>query len=475
MVAGKAQTLKTRGGEDISLPLTGDRALDDLHALDLIVRNSGQVIALSAPRLDAERSEREPSSIMLEASAALSRPNRITGERNSVIPDRAALTRDVFMPARIEIESFRRSLPLTEAAWHDGVAQHQFGLPRRWSDLPALDLGRIEQLINDIASGPRDGIIGALAAELPMPGLSPDYPISASGIAQLLSCPHAFLIEHLLYFKEPSQPPPQREIGQPYYGSLFHDFAAKFYSGHGTEFCAHKNNLNHWLGIADRLVDSVFDEFLKQYPLVGEGVRAQQKQRFKRDIHELLEDDWEQVKNASVLTEKNFGDPVPVELRFGNKVLYLRGRIDRIEITKHKAVIRDLKTARARPRVGNATDPDPGVDLQIAVYGLVAELLATEWKLPKKIEAGYAYLGGARFFEDFQTVLKPAGVKWLAIAAGLLNERQFPRTPNQDECRYCPFKPVCGDGVYDRARVQLNNSMGAVADFAALKLTASEK
>ena len=117
----------------------------------------------------------------------------------------------------------------------------------------------------------------------------------------MYSCPHAFLIEHLLYFKEPSAPPPQSEIGQPYYGSLFHAFAAKFYDENGTEFCSHKKNLTHWIGVADRLVDSVFNEFLKQYPLVGDGVRAQQKQRFKRDIHELLEHAWEQVKNASVL------------------------------------------------------------------------------------------------------------------------------------------------------------------------------
>ncbi len=469
------QKLKTRGGRDPSLPLTGDRALDDLHALDLVIRNGEQVIALSAPRLDAERSEREPSSIMLEAAAALSRPNRVTGERNSVIPDRTALTRDAFMPARMEIERFRRTLPLTEAAWQAGVAQNGLGVPRRWRGFPALDLQRIDRLLTDLTSGPLDGIIGDLAAELPMPGLSPDYPISASGIAQLLSCPHAFLIEHLLYFKKPSEPPPQREIGQPYYGSLFHEFAAKFYADNGTEFCAHKNTLNHWLDVADRLVDSVFDEFLKQYPLVGDGVRAQQKQRFKRDIHELLEHDWNQLKDASVLTEKSFGDPDPVELRFGTNVLYLRGRIDRIEIAGHKAVIRDLKTARAYPRVGTAVDPDPGVDLQIAVYGLVAEVLAKEWKLPKNIEAGYAYLGGERFFDDFQTVLKPAGIKWLEISAGLLNERQFPRTPNKEDCSYCPFQPVCGEEVYDRVRSLLNNSTGAVADFSGLKLADSEK
>src|SRR5437773_1818292 len=98
----------------------------------------------------------------------------------------------------------------------------------------------------------------------------PLCPRAKKSSVSVARCPHAFLIEHLLYFKEPPEPPPQREIGQPYYGSLFHDFAAKFYSDHGTEFCAHKNSLNHWLGVADRLVDSVFDEFLKHYPLVGD-------------------------------------------------------------------------------------------------------------------------------------------------------------------------------------------------------------
>ena len=63
-----------------------------------------------------ERSEREPSSVILEAAAALSRPNRATGERGSVIPDRIALTRDAFIPAREEAGRFRGEIPLTEAA-----------------------------------------------------------------------------------------------------------------------------------------------------------------------------------------------------------------------------------------------------------------------------------------------------------------------------------------------------------------------
>jgi RecB family exonuclease len=468
------QALKTRDGKRVFMPLTADRALEDLHMLDLAVRNTGRVVALSAPRLDAERSEREPSSVILEAAAALSRPNRVTGERRSVIPDRIALTRDAFIPAREEASRFRNRLLLTESAWQDAVAENAVGLPARWQAASAVDLQRIGRLINDPATGPMDGTLGDLAAELPMPGLSPDRPISASGIAQLLGCPHAFLLGNLLRFQEPSEAPPQREIGQPYYGLLFHDVAAKFYAVNGRAFCEHKGSLADWLKAADQLVDSEFQAFVKQYPLVGDGVRAQQQQRLKSDLRELVEYDWERLKDGRIDTEKSFGYQDLVQIPIGTNALYLRGRIDRIEIGKQKAAIRDLKTARAHPRTGKEFTPDPGLDIQIAIYGLVAELLAKKWNLPKQIEVGYAYFGrpsGERVFgQDFQTLLKPAATKWLEIAVDLLTDRQFPRTPNQDDCTYCCFRPVCGDTVYSRASVLLGEATGAALEFAKLKM-----
>jgi hypothetical protein len=123
------QALKNRDGENVLLSVTADRALENLHALDLVIRGAEEVVALSAPRLGTERSEREPSSVILEAAAALSRPNRITGEREAVIPERTALTRDYFVPAREASNSFRRLFPLTQATWQDEVARNGAGLP----------------------------------------------------------------------------------------------------------------------------------------------------------------------------------------------------------------------------------------------------------------------------------------------------------------------------------------------------------
>src|SRR2546425_6306872 len=189
-------------------------------------------------------------------------------------------------------------------------------------------------------------------------------------------------------------PPPQREIGQPYYGNLFHTVAASFYSRDGASFYARERTLAEWLGRADQLVDQAFVEFLREYPLVGDAVRRQQRERLRRDIHELLAYDWEAAVTEGrrfVAVERVFGWPNAVELSFGGRSLFVRGRIDRIDVEGYRAVVRDLKTGRAHPRSGRERSPDAALDLQIAVYGLVAQALAAEWQIPKDVAAAYVY------------------------------------------------------------------------------------
>jgi hypothetical protein len=66
-------------------------------------------------------------------------------------------------------------------------------------------------------------------------------------------------------------------------------------------------------------------------------------------------------------------------------------------------------------------------------------------------------------------VLEPQARIWLSLAGGLLAGRVFPRTPNGDDCTYCPFRVVCGDGVHARTARLLAGADGILADFAAVK------
>jgi len=468
-------------------PTAADRALQDLHAFDVAVRNASAHVALSAARLDVQRSQREASSVILEAAAALGRPNRATGEWGAAIPDSTALRRDAFVPAREVAEQFRIERPLGEAAWQDGVSRRSLSVPPRWLGVRSLDLERVARLGKPGAPGPMDGLLGAAASDLPVPGLTADWPISPSALETLLGCPHEFLLGNVLGFDEPAAPPPQREIGQPYYGNLFHQAVAEFYELHGAHFCAREGTLGDWLGRADEVVAQAFGAFLRQYPLVGDAVRSQQRERLRRDLHELLEYDWEITTpdRRFVAAERVFGRPTALELPLGERSLFVRGRIDRLDIEGRNALVRDVKTGRAHPRIGKEQGPDPGLDLQIGVYGLAARILADKWKIPERIAAAYAYVGRGgtverSYREDFHEALEPEARRWLTIANRLLAARIFPRTPREKDCAYCCFRPVCGDGVYDRAATVLSEAYKGrialgpdgsrvVADFATLK------
>jgi hypothetical protein len=73
-------------------PTTADHALADLHALDRVVRDVTGSLVLSAPRLSAERTDREPSSIFIEAAAALGRPNSFADRLLRLRPVEARLS-----------------------------------------------------------------------------------------------------------------------------------------------------------------------------------------------------------------------------------------------------------------------------------------------------------------------------------------------------------------------------------------------
>lgn len=322
-----------------------------------------------------------------------------------------------------------------------------------------------------------DGLLGSAVADLPVPGLSADRPISPSAIETLLRCPYAFVLGNVLGFEEPASPPPLREIGQPYYGTFFHAVAADFYQRHGISFCSRERRLGDWMAVADHLVERSFEAFLRQYPLVGEVVRAQQRERLRRDLRELLEYDWNAgaTERRFVAAERSFGSPQGVELTVGGRSLFVRGRLDRLDVEGRTALVRDLKTGRAHPRIGKEEAPAPERDLQIAVYGLVARILADPWRIPQRIAAAYAYVGRAfsterSYRDDFHEVLEPEALRWLGIAQALLERRLFPRTPDQDDCTYCTFRPVCGDAVHDRAARVLEDAGDTLRDFRALKV-----
>jgi RecB family exonuclease len=453
------------------VPTSVDRVLQHLHALHHVVCSTRERIVLSAPHVNLERTEREPSSLFIEVGAALGRPEIGTSARKSVVPDLQSLRRDAFVPSRESARSFQADAPVGQAAWlRRASARNE--IPPAWTGDARFDLSRIENLR---AGHSPNVTLGQDGASPVLPGVTPEKPVSASALQSLLGCPRGFLYERVLKWSDPAGAPSLREVEQPTYGSLFHEAMETFYCAHGPAFVAHERALAHWQRVAAKAADECFERFLSTYPLVGDGLRRKELERLHDDVRSVVRYDWDLPgKRTFVDVERAFGVEKPVSLKTAGGTLYLQGYIDRLDVEGDHTLVRDLKTGNAHPRTGDEADAAPGRDLQLAVYGLVVKKLAREWGVPAKIQAAYVYPrhrgDPERAFRGDYAELERAGASWLELASRMLHERLFPPTPVADDCAYCVFRHVCGPEATARAAEMLEDATGTLAAFRDFKL-----
>jgi RecB family exonuclease len=455
--------------DPVRVPISADRVLAQLHAFDLAVRSASRSIALSVPHSDLERSERETSSILVEAGAALGRPDAV---RQAAIPDLASLARTSFGPARAETAAFREGHPVTEAEWLDRAAENG-EVPPAWSEGSHLDLARILALQSRKDLGPADGVLGKVEPFPTVPGIDPEKPISASALQALLACPLRFLYQRILHWEEPVVPPATRELDPLSYGRLFHEVMEAFYAAQGVAFVSRKRPLAHWQGVAAGIAEALFTKSVSSYPLVGIGIEKKERARLAHDVAAFLEYDWSLALTRFVAVEKPFGADAPVKIEAGGTALHVRGYVDRVDVEGDHTLLRDLKTGSVHPRRGGEEGPTPTRDIQLGLYGMVARKLADSWGVPKRLQVAYAYArsGDERAFRSDYSILEKATKAWLDFAARVLSERAFPPTPCTESCTFCPFPPVCGTDVPARAAAaaQSGGAQGAVAEFFRLK------
>lgn len=464
------------------LPRAQDRVSAQVQALFAAVLGARRELVLSAPRVDAAGTEREASALFIDAAAAIARPDASTGAPAKPVPNTTALARDCFAPARESAASFSATHPVRESGWLSRAAGPTPLLPPSWSSEPALALARVAEVRRPTGPlGPVDGVLGEGDPFPEVPGLSPGRAISASALKDLLACPHLFLMRRILGWDDPAAAPPLRELDAASFGTLLHRVAERFYRAHGAAFVAGEKNLAHWRKRAFEVADASFDEFLSEYPLIGERVRAKERERLHDSVRELLVYDWNLPGTRRFVdVERGFGWDEPLALKSDGVTLHLHGWIDRLDVDEGVTVVRDLKSGGAHPRRGDEAAPNPGLDVQLGVYALAAKKLALAWGTPKKVAGAYAYAHGRseveeRSYREDAATLEKSTATWLATAGHILSERAFTSTPVPGDCRYCPFLPLCGDHAPRRALEGLAEADGALGRFRALKLGEEEE
>lgn len=441
------------------LKTTSDQTLAQLHALQRCVAGARDQLVLSAPRTDADGSQRLCSAVLLDALAALGRP----GTEPIDLP---ALQRAAFRPARMAAERRREASPISLAAQLWGTVRG-VGLPLVWHRDASLDLRRIRALKLSKAI---EGQLGESVPLRALPGLSAQRAISASRLSAFLACPHRFLWNNALGWDEPAELPSTGQLAPMTYGTLFHAVAETFFKEHGEDFGTKKRSPTQWKKIGDRLAAEAFADLCTQQPLAGNAVKDQQLDRLQRDIAMFLEHEWREG-NQPQHVELSFGNDVPIQIKLASGALHVKGKIDRIDVdvTGERTLVRDLKSGRAHPRRGEEAGPTLGVDLQLGLHGLVVKQLAGTLHLPKKIGAAYVNVDRAgerdRTFRNDYAALEEAARGWLDTAMQLFTARAFPRTPSSKDCSRCAFHPVCGDSAADASLGTLIEADGALAAF----------
>lgn len=458
--------LRAAFGRD--LETSEDLVARSLGELDLVLRDTAEYISFSAPRLASDRVEKAHSAVFLETAAALRR--QLPGRRPQTISDCLA---GEIAGTRARRSAFQTSSPLGEAGWQRRVAGGGTP-PASWSRNQLIDPRAIRSLEPSSVAIALDGFLGT-DSELPLlPGLSQSRPLSASRFRTFLECPHRFLLEHVFGWREPPSSRPLTELDALAYGGLVHRVSERFFSEHGTGFCARQATLAHWIAAARAAAETEFDLTVEIYPLAGEGVRAEQLSRLLRDFSRFLESEWNERGPATFhSTERAFGWHEPVSLSTGSSEVFVHGYIDLIDTADSTTWVRDLKTGKARPRTGRNCDPLPEHDAQVGLYLRAAQQLAQGWQLPPRFVAGYVHTderrGRQRLFDADVDQLTEATNAWLELAVQLQQQGSFPRTTREEDCHYCPFRPVCGPWAYERASSLLESESEALADFRDLK------
>jgi hypothetical protein len=281
------------------------------------------------------------------------------------------------------------------------------------------------------------------------PGLSPSRPVSARQLGMLLRCPHRYLVQEILHLRPPLEESPAADLDPLRYGVLFHHIAERFYRAHGEAFGARRGTLADWQARAAAIGDEALTELAEEVALAGAAVRAQLGARLRRDLCAFLEHDWAGgVPRRFIAVEEPFGFDAPVTIQVGGRALYLRGKMDRLDVEDGRLLVRDLKTGRAHPRHGKGEAPDP--------------------------DRAYVYPAAQgereRAFREDAPRLDQELSRWLEVAVGLLEARRFPRTPDPNDCTHCELRPVCGPGAQERDAAALAaEATGPLAAFRALK------
>jgi hypothetical protein len=426
-----------------------DAAARTLHALKAaLARTRGEVILCFSERDILEDADRFPSAFLLEVFRAK------TGQREA---DYRTL-RDSVGPAEAFVPD--ASAALDDGAWWLATLR---GEKRRDAHLPDVErvypwlaeAARAEEARGGTAFTEWDGRVSVPSGELDPRVAGPI--VSSSRLERLAACPRAYFFGDVMRLSVPEEGRPAGVWLQPYeFGNLlhevFHDFLAAL-SARGERPAA--STLPELTSVAERHLA----RWRGRVPPPTEASFGSQREELLAACAILLAGEERAGEGARPrFFEVPFGMPGedpgaagskdPVEVDVGSGRFRLRGRIDRIdERASGRWSVWDYKSGAQR-RFRDETSLDGGRRLQHVLYARAAEdLLRARGDDVRAIESGYIFPtrrgSGWRFVPPALSRARVDGV--LNDLLDLLAAGTFIHSPDEEDCRHCDFREICGD------------------------------
>ena len=325
----------------------------------------------------------------------------------------------------------------------------------------------------------RPGALGRAALEAHHPT---KRPFSPTALEHYAACPYRFFLSAIVRLHPLEIPGEVEELGPMEKGSMAHEVQYSLLSALREDGVAvTPQNLEVILGRLRETIGQVARDVFDRYKPAIERVWQDGVQTLEADLRQSLrlatdEPDWKPayfelsfgLPGRDVDSQDPASSPKPVTLIEG---LQVRGSIDLVEKSASGALrATDYKTGRSRAEPGNVIGG--GKHLQPLLYALVLEKLFPEAEVRSGRLLYNTQVGG---FLSVETRLDAASREAFASVVrtlrGALETGFFPAAPDDDECRYCNFRPVCGP---DEARRMVKTRKGVRAELNELRTLRSK-
>lgn len=447
---------KERASLGAELPTSAGRLRKQIEHLALTLSRLPERVTLSWSCHDlADDREAFPSSF------ALTTFRLISGQRDA---DLASLNRSVGPPISFAPTTPIKALDETER-WLWRLSEHDVIGSNQTSQVEVRfsHLARGYEASRERARGfgPFNGLVPLAGAEL-NPFAKDIAVLSASTLETAGRCPRAFFFRKALQLRPPDEVDvdPDCWLDAAQFGQLLHEVFRRFMTELTQAGRRPLFERDH-LRLAAILQDCVAHR-RSEVPPANENAFRTQYWRLIRSSKLFLQAEEEFCKNSQPRyfevalgmgsgdgTGLDCKDSISVSVHNGQSI-QVRGQIDRVDQTgDHRFTVWDYKVGSGYGYDQN--DPfRQGRRVQSLLYLRMIETALRARHDPKATVEGFGYFFpsvrtfGSRFYWEAATL--EAGTSILNSVCSLIREGAFPATNRADDCRFCDFQSICGDG-----------------------------